>query len=376
MAQPSDQEKSETESETVLTLNSRLIDTPVRLAILCAAVLLISICGGILFGRLFGAGEADPASKARLQVAAEESQTTADEMAHYKQDSLDRAQDEQETVHVKMRTKGQAEANALAAVAPVIKADEKVDPGLVAMPKDKPAWKKYAALAPPVNGSPMIALVIDDMGLSMDRVKAVSELPATLTLSFLPYATSLQMKADYARDHGHEIMLHLPMEPLNSHLDPGPDALMTNLPDDELRRRTIKNLDSFTGYVGVNNHMGSKFTSNEHAMSVFMDVMAERGLLFLDSKTIAKSWGYKLAVSHGMPAIKRDIFIDDVISRKAIDEQLDRIRRVAEKKGVVIAIGHPHPKTVEALQDWLPKMKKAGFRFVPVSVVTALTFNG
>ena len=166
------------------------------------------------------------------------------------------------------------------------------------------------------------------------------------------------------------------MEPTDEHVDPGPDALLTTLSEEELRARTIRNLDRFEGYVGVNNHMGSRFTADGEAMAVVMDIMAERGLLFLDSKTSSASQGYRLAAERGMPSVKRDIFIDHVIDEAAILEQLAKVEATAERAGVVIAIGHPHPATIRALHKWLPEAKKKGFLFVPVSAVTALTFKG
>ena len=171
-------------------------------------------------------------------------------------------------------------------------------------------------------------------------------------------------------------MLHLPMEPTSSEADPGPDALLTGLGLEELRERTIRNLDSFSGYVGVNNHMGSRFTADSEAMAVVMDIMAERGLLFLDSKTTSASAGFRLAVERGMPSVKRDIFIDHVIEDEAILKQLAKVEVIAERAGVAIAIGHPHPETIRVLKKWLPEAKKKGFLFVPVSAVTALTFKG
>jgi hypothetical protein len=241
---------------------------------------------------------------------------------------------------------------------------------------DMPAWKKYAALSPPIDGRPLIAIVIDDVGLSHRRVEELNKLPALMTFAFLPYAPSLQGKVELVRQKGHEVMLHMPMEPTGGHIDPGPNALLTGLSVEELKARTIHNLDSFEGYVGVNNHMGSRFTADGEAMAVVMDIMAERGLLFLDSKTSSASQGYRLAAERGMPSVKRDIFIDHVIDEAAILKQLAKVEATAERTGVVIAIGHPHPATIRVLHKWLPEAKKKGFLFVPISAVTALTFKG
>ncbi|MCF8468777.1 MAG: divergent polysaccharide deacetylase family protein [Sneathiella sp.] len=334
-----------------ISSTERLIESPIRLAVLCVAVLVISASGGILIGKFFKPFE-NPHEIATVSALA----------MPQPQPVIERSPFTSNNYPPETMEKGVS--------VPVLPGIGETDNS------QEPPWKRYAALAPPRNGKPMIAMIIDDVGLSQERVDELAELPALLTLAFLPYAPALQSKVDQVRSRGDEVMLHLPMEPTDDHMDPGPDALLTELSDDEIRRRTIKNLDSFTGYVGVNNHMGSRFTANGKAMAIVMDIMAQRGLLFLDSKTTAASTGYRLAVERGMPSAKRDVFIDNVIAEQAILLQLQKVERIAEHNGVAIAIGHPHPATIEALKKWLPEMKKRGFLFVPVSVITALTFEG
>lgn len=352
----------------------RLMASPVRLAVLCVAVLVLSASAGVLIGKIFKPFQEDSVPET-VTVTAQAPLPPLWPSARVATPPplvTDITIPKSTTVSKESPPESEPDVGSPAPLQEEAQSQPQPDSAT----EDEPAWKRYAALAPPIDGSPMIALVIDDMGLSRERVEEVAELPALLTLAFLPYAPSLQDKVDFSRKHGHEIMLHLPMEPMDAHVDPGPDALLTELSDVELTRRLIKNLDSFTGYVGVNNHMGSRFTADKRAMSLVMDIMAKRGLLFLDSKTTAASDGYKLAVQRGMPSAKRDIFIDNVIAEKAILAQLKKVEKVANRKGVVIVIGHPHPATISALRHWLPEAKKNGFRFVPLSVVTALTFNG
>ncbi|MBL4666069.1 MAG: divergent polysaccharide deacetylase family protein, partial [Sneathiella sp.] len=232
-------------------------------------------------------------------------------------------------------------------------------------------WKKFSIPFPVMSGKPLIAMVIDDVGLNSKRVQALIALPPPLTLSFLPYAKRLDEFSKKTRNQGHEVMLHMPMEPLRASADPGPDALLKALSLDEIRSRTLKNLSQFSGYVGVNNHMGSKFTAYEDGMAVVMDILASEGLLFLDSRTTAKSKGYRLARERGMPTGNRDVFIDNEISLTAINSQLATVEKYARKNGIVIAIGHPYPETIEALSKWIPQAKAKGFQFVPIT--TALT---
>ncbi|MBC07461.1 divergent polysaccharide deacetylase family protein [Thalassospira sp.] len=233
---------------------------------------------------------------------------------------------------------------------------------------DQP-WRKYAALTQDTGDKPVIAIVIDDAGLDQPRTARTVELPGPITISYLPYARDLQPQVNAARKAGHEVMLHMPMEPSSAAVDPGPHALLASYD-----RQTILNemdwmLDRFDGYVGVNNHMGSKFTADPERMRVVMEVMKSRGLMFLDSRTSADSVGYSTANNFGVPAITRDIFIDDADDAAKIADMLARTENVARKQGFAIAIGHPRDLTIGALKTWIPEIQAKGFVLVPITDV-------
>ncbi|CAO3418931.1 divergent polysaccharide deacetylase family protein [Azospirillum argentinense] len=238
-----------------------------------------------------------------------------------------------------------------------------------------PLWKKNALpfRAPP--GKPAIAIVIDDMGVDRKRSNRTVSLPAPLTLAWLPYAHELPAQARAARAAGHELMLHLPMEPSGS-ADPGPQALRVSLDKGEILRRTKVALDSFDGYVGVNNHMGSRFTADSAAMAPVLGEIARRGLLWLDSRTTAKSAGLTLAREFQMPFAGRDIFLDNEMTVSAVRGQLAKTEQVARRQGYAIAIGHPHDATIDALASWMPEVQKRGFVLVPVSAVVRAHHTG
>ena len=159
----------------------------------------------------------------------------------------------------------------------------------------------------------------------------------------------------------------MPMEPTSKVVDPGPHALLTSYDKVAILNEMSWMLDRFSGYVGVNNHMGSKFTADPERMAVVMQVMKARGLMFLDSRTSAKSVGYQEAQKFHVPAIERDVFIDDSNDTAKISKMLDRVEKVASKQGYAVAIGHPRDLTLEALNKWIPKMQAAGFVFVPAT---------
>ncbi len=232
-----------------------------------------------------------------------------------------------------------------------------------------PSWQKHAVTSVVPDGRPMIAIVIDDAGLNEARIDALLTLPEIMTVSFLPYARNLQPKVDRIRKAGHEIMLHLPMEPFGKSENPGPNALFRSYDKDELIRLTHLNLNKFTDYVGINNHMGSGFTSDRAAMDIVLDVLKENGLLFVDSKTAGSSVGYEMAIDKNMPSAARDIFLDDTIDEKVIAQQLAKTEAFARQNGSAIAIGHPHRATVAQLLKWMPEAVKRGFQFVPISVI-------
>lgn len=234
-----------------------------------------------------------------------------------------------------------------------------------------PAWRRHA-VRPAGAGAgdgPRLAVVIDDLGLDRANAHAAIRLPAPLTLAFMTYAPRVESLAAEAREAGHELMVHVPMQPGDGGTDPGPRVLRADLPRAELLARLRWGLSRFTGYVGINNHMGSAFTADGGAMRTVLEELARRGLLFLDSVTTAGSVGGRIAGELGMPHAARDIFLDNRRQPAAIRRQLAKAEALARRRGQAIAIGHPHEETIAVLRDWLPRARARGLRLVPVSAV-------
>ena len=219
---------------------------------------------------------------------------------------------------------------------------------------------------------PVIAIVIDDMGVDRKHSARAIKLPPQVTLSYLPYSTQIKEQTDAAKTAGHELLVHMPMQPDRASADPGPDYLGTQMSPLELHDRVEKNLAAFDGYVGINNHMGSKFTCDGDGIEVLMKVLEERKLMFLDSRTSPASVAETEARAHHLQTSHRDVFIDDDESPAAVAKSLARIERVAKHGGAAIAIGHPKDVTLGALEKWLPTLKEKGFELVPLSEVIAL----
>ncbi len=234
---------------------------------------------------------------------------------------------------------------------------------------DLPAWKKNAVAVTVPKHTAKIVIIIDDMGEDRAHTKEVTELPAPLTLSYLPYPEHIADEVAEGRKAGHEIMMHMPMEPMHADLETGDYFLTTEEPADEFMAHLNKNLAAFNGYVGINNHMGSRLTTDRKSMDMVMAELRARGLLFVDSRTVAASVAAECAAAHHVPQVSRDVFLDDVPTIEAVRHQLAEVERIARSHGKVIAIGHPKAATIDALKEWLPTLKDKGFALVPVSAV-------
>lgn len=232
-----------------------------------------------------------------------------------------------------------------------------------------PAWRQFAAVAEPAGDRPIIAIVLDDLGIDKRRGRRAIELPAPVTLAFLPYATELAEQTALARRRGHELLVHIPMRPHGHDSDPGPNVLDIDLGAVEVRARIDWSLQQFDGYVGVNNHMGSRFTESAEGMRLVAEAMRGRGLLFLDSLTSAKSVGEATAHALGVPTTRRDVFLDNTDTAAEVELRLAQTERLARETGSAIAIGHPRDATLNVLEAWIPKARAAGFVLVPLTAV-------
>ncbi len=231
-----------------------------------------------------------------------------------------------------------------------------------------PAWQRHAAVPQTAPRDPMVAIVLDDMGPNRGGTERALNLPATVTFAFLPYAPHVADFAKAARAHGHEILVHVPMEPVGG-ADPGPHALRTDETAEGIRTDLDWNLSRFDGYVGINNHMGSRFTANAEDMRVVMDELKARGLMFLDSRTSAETRAADVARAAGLPTLSRDVFLDHDEEGAEVDAELGKLERLARERGFAIAIGHPHAKTLDILEKWIPRARANGIAIVPLTAI-------
>lgn len=214
---------------------------------------------------------------------------------------------------------------------------------------------------------PKIALIIDDIGYSIYRAQKFLDLEEPLTYSILPRLSHSKDLALEIHRRGHEIMLHQPMEPYNSHLDPGPGALYVGDSAGKIEKIIRRNIEGVPYAAGVNNHMGSKFTSSEREITEALKVVEKGGLFFVDSLTSGRSVAYKTARGFHMPAASRNIFLDNVHTEESVLTQLLKLKRHALRYGRAIGIGHPFPETAKAIGRFSRMLRDSDISFVPIS---------
>ena len=210
----------------------------------------------------------------------------------------------------------------------------------------------------PIEKLPLVALVIDDLGYDKKIAEKFSNLDINLTFSILPHSPFKDEIARLANSKGIEIMLHLPMEPVEyPEVNPGPGTLLSSMSADELIRQLEDDLDALPGIKGVNNHMGSKLTVESTQMYQIFSVLKQRGLFFIDSRTTSDSMARPSARLFQIPFAERDVFIDHYLKPNFIRKQIKELIRIARLNGAAVGILHPHSTTYQILHKTLPDLK-------------------
>jgi uncharacterized protein len=216
---------------------------------------------------------------------------------------------------------------------------------------------------------PQLAILLDDLGSDEQAGQAIFALDAPLTISVLPFHAHSTEIAKEAKQHGLEVMLHLPMQAVGNEL-PEPEQLHSGMSGGEVAQELSHMLESVPTAAGVNNHEGSLATTDPKLMGELMPLLKQRSLYFIDSRTTAATVAFDAAEQAGLRCGFRNVpFLDDVQDVVAIRRQMDLAIRGAEEKGRAIAIGHPHKETLEVLREMLPQMREHGVQLVYVSDV-------
>ncbi len=209
----------------------------------------------------------------------------------------------------------------------------------------RPASKKKKPL-------PKLVIVLDDWGYSNQNFYYLRDIALKLDISVLPNHRYSRAAAEMAHRYGKEVMLHLPMEPLN--LDKRyweGVTITTDMDNEQIRQTVLSLLDSVPYVMGVNNHMGSKATADRRVMDTVAGALKGRVIFLVDSVSSSSSVVCKAARNNGMRCLKRDVFIDNDSNISYIKSQLRRALRIAEKKGYAVAIGHDRVNTLRAILE-------------------------
>jgi len=217
--------------------------------------------------------------------------------------------------------------------------------------------------------TPCLALIIDDIGATLSHAKSFLDLDVPMTFAILPRLSKTEESAFLIHKEGHEIMLHQPMEPRDRGLSPGPGALYVGDEPTKISHIMEQNISSVPFATGVNNHMGSRFTSSPKEMLETLQVVKDRGLFFVDSLTAGDSKGYMTAKTLHLPSTSRDVFLDNKVEESAILRQLHQLKEIALRHGYAVGIGHPHIETSRAIRHFLKGIKEAEFELVHMSDV-------
>ncbi|MBG71684.1 MAG: hypothetical protein CMQ50_02195 [Gammaproteobacteria bacterium] len=212
-----------------------------------------------------------------------------------------------------------------------------------------------------------LAIVIDDVGYSREVGERVLALPNAVSIAVLPFTPQAVTLAAHAQAMGKDVLLHQPLESEIQSKGAG-RTLTLNMSSDDIKREVNAALKSIPGVKGVSNHTGSRFTQDVPSMNALMSVISAHGLFFLDSRTTARTVAMRVAMDWGVPAVRRDVFLDHDREVRAINAAFERALGIANRRGYAILIAHPHDITLQFLETRLPTLQKT--TLVPVSSLT------
>lgn len=232
--------------------------------------------------------------------------------------------------------------------------------------------ESYARRSPPLpEGVARVVIVVGGLGLSQTGTQqALQKLPEDVTLAFAPYGSSLQRWVRDARDGGHEVLLQIPLEPLDPKDNPGEHTLSAS--DGAAMRQDLHwALGRMTSYAGVMNHMGGSFTANERAMVPFIGEIGERGLFYLDDGSSMQSLAKKVGDALQVPVVTADRTLDLDRAPDGIERELAALEAIARTRGLAIGVASAFPDTVDTIARWVEQAKARGIVIVPASAALA-----
>jgi polysaccharide deacetylase 2 family uncharacterized protein YibQ len=205
---------------------------------------------------------------------------------------------------------------------------------------------------PPKPARNRVAIIIDDMGYSLEAITAISSLGKPMTVAIIPYSPLALETANISKENNLEVILHLPLESINNDDRNNIKGMIySGMSDADIIQTVEHNLSQVPYIRGVNNHMGSKVTANSRLMQIILELLRERNLFFIDSRTTGSSVAYNVARSLGIPSAYRHVFLDGELDEDYIKGQLLELFEQAQQNGYALGICHPTAETLKVLKD-------------------------
>jgi hypothetical protein len=275
-----------------------------------------------------------------------------------------------DTAHLRLDLGVEAFDIQLVVVRPDLQPDRIAELAPTATPVPTPRPTATPRPTPDPSARGRLAILLDDAGQNDDLVAAAVDLPEQIAVAVLPFLPRSSHVAAEMHRAGHEVWLHLPMEPQGYPAkDPGPGAIFVDMSDDEIRNTVLSALANVPHAVGVNNHMGSRATADLRTMTWVMQQLAGRGMAFIDSRTTRRTVAEEAARAQGVKTNRRHVFLDNQRTGESVRRQLDEAVYRSRIEGEIIAIGHLAPVTVEVLATELPRLSARGADLVRPSAL-------
>lgn len=232
------------------------------------------------------------------------------------------------------------------------------------------------ALGDVADTPPRIAIIIDDLGYGLAAGERALTLPGPVAYAVLPATPRGRVLAEKAYANGKEVLLHLPLQSATQREAIEPGGLLLDMTRGQFASTFAEDFESIPHVVGINSHRGSLLTRHPGHMAWLMEEIQSRGkLFFVDSFTTHESVALKLAREAGVPAVKRDVFLDPDQVPETIAREFARLKKLARQRGFAVGIGHPYPETLAFLEDELPKLEDEGFELISISRYVKLKNN-
>jgi polysaccharide deacetylase 2 family uncharacterized protein YibQ len=216
--------------------------------------------------------------------------------------------------------------------------------------------------------APRVAIIIDDLGYDLEAGYMAIDLPGPIACAILPETPRARQLAERANLRGKEVLLHLPLQSQSNNLPSEPGRIDIDMSRDVFARAFASSFRSVPHAIGVNSHRGSLLTRHPGHMRWLMQEIKSQGtLFFVDSYTTERSIALQTARESGVPAVRRDVFLDPDRQPATVEREFARLKALARQRGMAVGIGHPYPATLELLLEELPKLQDDGIQLVSIS---------